>query len=88
MRRPTTISTPLRAAIGIQATKAPSKSATTSVMTPAMMPEIRVSPPLDRLTMLAPIVPAPGMPPMVEATTLASPCAASSRLGSWRVRVI
>ncbi|EXI68272.1 MAG: hypothetical protein AW07_04406 [Candidatus Accumulibacter sp. SK-11] len=87
MRTPTTSRMPARAATGIQAMNAPSARKATSAITPSTIPETRVWPPLARLTSVAPIWPAPGMPPAHAETTFAAPCATSSRLESWRLRV-
>ena len=47
----------------------------------------RVCAPLDMLTSVAPIWPAPGTPPHIDAARLPSPCPTSSRLELWRERV-
>jgi hypothetical protein len=67
--------------------KVPRARKATSDSTPSTTPETRVWPPLARLTSVAPIWPAPGMPPAHAEATLPSPCAISSRLESWRLRV-
>ena len=47
MRKPTTISTPLKVATGIQATKEPSSRAVRTVSAPSTTPEMRLRAPLE-----------------------------------------
>jgi len=82
MRMPTAIRMPARAATGIQAMKLPSTRAKISAVTPSTKPETRVVAPLDRLTRVAPMVPAPGMPPTSDDAMLPRPWPISSRFES------
>jgi len=87
MRMPMTIRMPASAATGTQARNEPKTSAATSDSNPSRTPETRVLAPLFRLTSVAPMVPAPGIPPTADEAMLAIPCATSSRSGWCRVRV-
>ena len=78
---------PASVATGTQAMKAPSSNATASAKAPCTMPAARVWAPLLSPTRVAPIVPAPAMPPQAAEATLATPWAISSRSGSCRERV-
>ena len=84
MRTPTTIRIAASPATGTQDIKVPSTRKAASDSTPSMTPENRVTPPLDMLTSVAPIWPAPGMPPQMAEVTLPRPWPISSRLESWR----
>ena len=55
---------------------------------PSRMPERRPRPPELRLTNVAPMVPAPGMPPRRAVAPLPIPWASSSRFASLRLPVI
>ena len=78
---------PASAPIGTQATSGPSTRKAASASDPSMTPLRMVRPPLVTFTKVAPIVPAPGMPPATKETALATPCPISSRLELWRRRV-
>ena len=84
IRTPTATRMPASVATGTHAMKAPSNSATTSARAPCTIPAARVWVPLLSPTSVAPMVPAPVMPPQAADATLAIPCAKSSRSGSWR----
>ena len=84
---PMTIRIAASAATGTQAIKLASSRKATSASTPSITPESRLTAPLDMLTSVAPIVPAPGMPPTSPAARLPRPCPTSSRFELCRERV-
>ena len=87
MRKPITSRMPASVATGIQGIRRLNSSAATSAKTPVMTPVMRVVAPLPRPTRVAPIWPAPDIPPRPLHTTFATPWPISSRLGSCRLRV-
>ena len=87
MRTPTTTRMPASAATGTQAIRAPSARNASSDSAPSISPDRRLFPPLEMFTRVAPICPAPGMPPMAAEARLPSPCPRSSRFESCRLRV-
>ena len=87
MRTPMTIRMAANAAMGIHAITEPSRRNARSASTPSIRPEVRVCAPLEIFTSVAPMVPAPGIPPTRVEARLPSPWPISSRLESWRLRV-
>jgi len=86
IRHATTSSNPASAPIGTHAISPPSSTNASTTNTPSVTPDHSVRPPLVKLTSVAPIVPAPGMPPTKKAAALPIPCPISSRLESLRRR--
>jgi len=80
MRTPMTIRIAASAPTGTQAISPPRMRKASNANAPSMTPDQREVPPELRLTSVAPMVPAPGMPPNREDAMLALPCANSSRL--------
>ena len=87
MRKATTMRMPASAAMGTQPTRRLSSRKTKSENTPSNTPDKREVPPLPRLTRVAPMVPAPGMPPTSADTILPAPWPTSSRFDRCRLRV-
>ena len=77
--KPMTINKPANAEIGIQLSKGVNNKKASKDHTPCATPDKRVSPPLALLTRVAPIVPAPGVPPNMAAAKFPKPCAINSR---------
>ena len=86
MRKATTMRMPAKAAMGTQPTRRLSTRKTKSENTPSNTPDKREVPPLPRLTRVAPMVPAPGMPPTSADTMLPAPWPTSSRFDRCRLR--
>ena len=87
MRNATTSRMPARAPMGTHAINLPSSTKAAITSTPSTTPDQYERPPLVKLTSVAPMVPAPGMPPAMNAAKLADPCASNSRFESWRRRI-
>ena len=84
IRQATTIRMPAKAAMGSQQISQANATKATMTNTPSRTPDRRVFPPLLMFTSVAPMVPAPGMPPIRAEAKLATPWPISSRLELWR----
>ncbi len=75
---------PASAASGTLAASGAAASTTTSSVAECTMPATGLVAPERTLVTVRAMVPVAGMPPKAGATMLATPCAISSWLGSWR----
>ena len=76
----TTSRMPASAPMGTQAMRPPSTRNASRTKTPSAMPDSELRPPLVTFINVAPMVPAPAMPPTKNDAMLAVPCPMSSRL--------
>ena len=84
---PMTTKSAAKEAIGTHAIKGVKTKIAIKDHSPWRTPDKRVVPPLALLTKVAPMVPAPGVPPRRLALTLPRPWPTNSRLELWRLPV-